>query len=267
MFKKLVRFMHSVVWWADYCVIFLLGIFFDAVVWRGNREMYRKVERFWAWSLMKVGGIKLEISGRENLPKNETVVYMANHQSNLDWPIIFRAIPGQYLFLAKQELFDLPIFGTYMRLQGYIPIERTRIKKSFKTYQTIIYLIKIGNSIVIYPEGTRSRSEELQGFKTFSFSFLQEARVRVVPVAIDGSVNIQKKGAKLINPGRVRVEILPPVDFSDIYYLDNKEFAVAASNRVRSALSNVLNGKLSSGENGSTGRDIESCAVPAAVRQ
>ncbi|GEM_PF-202408 len=265
MFKKLIRFMHSVVWWADYCTIFLLGIFFDAVVWRGNREMYRKVERFWAWSLMKVGGIKLEISGGENLPKNETVVYMANHQSNLDWPIIFRTIPGQYLFLAKQELFDLPIFGTYMRLQGYIPIERTRIKKSFKTYQTIIYLIKIGNSIVIYPEGTRSRSEELQGFKTFSFSFLQEARVRVVPIAIDGSVNIQKKGSKLINPGRVKVEILPPVDFSDIYHLDNKEFAITASSRVRSALSNVLNGKLSAGENGSADPGVGLCAIPAAA--
>jgi len=244
MFKKLVRFIRSAVWWADYCVILLLGIFFDAVIWRGNRFMYRKAEHFWAWSLMKLGGISLEINGGENLPGKETVVYMANHQSNLDWPIIFRTIPGQYLFLAKQELFDLPVFGTYMRLQGYIPIERTRIKKSFKTYQSIIDLIRRGNSIVIYPEGTRSRSEELQGFKTFSFSFLKEVKVRVVPVAIDGSVNIQKKGSKLINPGRVKVNILPPVDLSDIYHLDNKEFAIAASNRVRSALSDVLNGKL-----------------------
>lgn len=248
MFKKLIKFIHSAVWWADYCAILLLGIFFDAVIWPGNRGMYRKAEHFWAWSLMRLGGIRLEINGRENLPVNETVVYMANHQSNLDWPIIFMTIPGQYLFLAKQELFDLPVFGTYMRLQGYVPIERTRIKKSFKTYRSVVSMIRAGNSFVIFPEGTRSTSEELQRFKTFSFSFLQEVKARVVPIAIDGSVNIQKKGSRLISPGKVKVDILPPVGFGDIYHLDNKEFAVAASRRVRAALSDVLNGKLSAGQ-------------------
>jgi len=264
MFKKLIRVIHSAVWWADYCIILLLGIFFDALIWHGNRKMYRKAERFWAWSLMKIGGISLEISGSENLPKNETIVYMANHQSNLDWPIIFRTIPGQYLFLAKQELFNLPVFGTYMRLQGYIPIERTRIKKSFKTYQTIIYLIKIGNSIVIYPEGTRSHSEELQGFKTFSFSFLKEAKVRVVPIAISGSVNVQKKGSKLISPGNIKVNILPPVSFDDIYDLDNKEFSIAASKRVRDILSGALEGKVTEPD-GSGSRSVEPLAVPASA--
>ena len=86
--RDILRFLHSVVWWTDYLVILILGLFFDAVVWPGNRDMYRKSEQFWAWSLMKIGGIRLEITGRENLPKDETVVYMPNHQSNLDWPII-----------------------------------------------------------------------------------------------------------------------------------------------------------------------------------
>ena len=99
MLKKPARIVHSIFWWTDWITIVLLGIIFDSVVWRGNRSMYRRVENFWAWTLMKLGGIKLEITGRENLPKNETVVYMANHQSDIDWPVIFRAIPGQYLSL------------------------------------------------------------------------------------------------------------------------------------------------------------------------
>ena len=240
MFKKAVTFIHSVIWWIYWSAMVGIGIFFDTVIWPGNREKYRGIERFWARTLMRLGGIRLDISGQENLPKNETVVYMPNHQSDLDWPIIFNAIPGQYLFVAKKELFEIPIFGMYMKMQRYIPIERTKLKGSFKTYQEVVRLIKEGNSIVIYPEGTRSYNEELQSFKLFSFSFLREAMVRVVPVVIDGSIKIQKKGSRLIHPGKVRVKILPPVSFDDIIHLENKEFCAAASDRVRSLLSAEL---------------------------
>lgn len=240
MLKRTVKILHSIIWWADWVIIMLLGIVFDSVIWPGNRAMYRKSEYFWAWTLMKLGGIKIEIKGRENLPENEVVVYMANHQSDLDWPVIFMAVPGQYLFLAKKELFDVPIFGTYMRIQKYIPIDRDKIRKSFNTYDDVVKLIKEGNSVVIYPEGTRSYNEELQRFKSFSFAFLREARVRVVPIAIDGSINIQKKGSKLISPGKVKVTILPPISFDDIYHLDVKWFSSAASNKVRQALSEAL---------------------------
>ena len=234
--KNVVKVIHSIIWWIDWLVILSMGLFFDAVIWPGNREMYRKIERFWAWSLMKIGGIQLEITGQENLPKDETVVYMPNHQSDLDWPIIFMTVPGQYLFLAKQELFDTPVFGAYMRLQEYIPIERSNIRKSYKTYQTIITLINSGNSIVIFPEGTRSFNKKLGKFKPSSFSILQATKVRVVPIAIDGSTKIQRKGSKSINPGRVKITILPPVSFDDLYSLENKEFSAAALNRVREAL-------------------------------
>ncbi|MDP3790232.1 MAG: lysophospholipid acyltransferase family protein [Candidatus Omnitrophota bacterium] len=240
MLKKLIRITHSTIWWTDWIIVMLLAIIFDSVIWPGNRDMYRKVEQFWAWTLMRLGGINLEVVGQKNLLKNETVVYMANHQSDLDWPVIFRAIPGRYLFLAKKELFDVPAFGTYMRIQKYIPIERDKIRKSLKTYQTVIGLIKSGNSIVIYPEGTRSYNKELQKFKSFSFAFLQEARVRAVPVVIDGSINIQKKGSKLIRPGNVKVTILPPVSFDDIYHLETKEFCSVASERVRQPLLDAL---------------------------
>jgi 1-acyl-sn-glycerol-3-phosphate acyltransferase len=240
MLKKSIKIAHSILWWTDWIAIVLLGIIFDSVVWRGNKKMYRKAENFWAWTLMKLGGIKLEISGLENLPKNETVVYMANHQSDIDWPVIFRTIPGEYLFLAKKELFDVPVFGAYMKIQKYIPIERDSIRKSFKTYKNIVALIESGNSIVIYPEGTRSYNRELQKFKSFSFAFLQDVRVRVVPVAIDGSIDIQKKGSPLISPGKVKVTILPPISFDDIYNLPAKEFCSIASNRVRQPLLDVL---------------------------
>ncbi|MFC1479904.1 lysophospholipid acyltransferase family protein [Candidatus Omnitrophota bacterium] len=241
--KKLISVIHSIIWWIDWLVIMALGLFFDAVIWPGNRDMYRKAEQFWAWSLMKIGGIRLEVTGQENLPKNETVVYMANHQSDLDWPIIFRVIPGQYLFLAKKELFDTPVFGAYMKLQEYISIERTNIRKSFKTYQTVITLIKSGTSIVIFPEGTRSFNDKLGKFKPSSFSILQETKVRVVPISIDGSTNIQRKGSKSINPGKVKIKILPPVSFDDLYPLENKEFSSTAASRVRGALLRALENK------------------------
>jgi len=238
--KKLLKFIHSVIWWIDWLVILSLGLFFDAVVWPGTREMYRKSEQFWAWTLMKIGGITLEVEGQENLPEDETVVYMPNHQSDLDWPIIFRVVPGQYLFLAKQELFNAPVFGAYMKLQEYIPIERSNIRKSFKTYQTIITLLKSGNSIVIFPEGTRSFDHKLGKFKPSSFSILQDTKVRVVPIAINGSTRIQRRGSKSITPGKVKIKILPPVSFEDLYPLENKAFSAAAASRIREQLLTVL---------------------------
>lgn len=240
MFKNIYSLIHSVIWWTYWGFMVGVGIFLDTVIWPGNKHMYRKGERFWARTLMKLGGATLAISGQENLPKDETVVYMPNHQSDLDWPIVFIAIPGQYLFLAKKELFDVPIFGTYMRIQNYIPIERTRIKGSFKAYKEVVKRIKKGNSIVIFPEGTRSSSKHMQDFKLLSFSFLRETKVRVVPVAIDGSIKVQKKGSRIICPGHVKITILPPVSFDDIYHLKNKEFCIAASDRVRQALLTVL---------------------------
>ena len=243
MLKKLVRIIHSIIWWITGVALMMLGIVLNAIIWPGNRKMYREYEHFWAWTLMKTGGIKLEIKGRKNLPQNEIVVYMANHQSHLDWPIVFRAVPGQYLFLAKQELFDVPVFGRYMRQQEYIPIERNSIRRFFKSYQKILDLIKSGNSIVIFPEGTRSFSDKLGKFRPSSFSFLQETKVKIVPLAIDGSINIIKKGSKIIYPGKVRVNILPPISFDDLYPLERKEFCLAASNRVRQVLLTVLEDK------------------------
>jgi 1-acyl-sn-glycerol-3-phosphate acyltransferase len=240
MFNKVIRIIHSIIWWIDWGLLVMVGIILDTVVWPGNREKYRAAERFWAWSLMVLGGIKLDISGQENLPVNETVVYMANHQSDLDWPIIFRSIPGFYLFVAKKELFQAPVFGTYMKIQGYIPIDRSRVTSSVKTYQDVVTKIEQGESIVIYPEGTRSYTEKVQQFKPFSFAFLRDARVRVVPVAIDGSINIQKKGSRLIHPGRVRVRIMPPVSFEDLYDMELKDFCSASAERVREALISAL---------------------------
>ena len=240
MWGRTFRIIHSTIWWADWILIVLLGLVFDSCIWPGNRKMYRASERFWAWTLMKIGGIKLKIGGLDNLPRGETVVYMVNHQSDLDWPIIFMAVPGQYLFLAKKELFDVPVFGTYMKLQNYIPIDRSKVRRSMRTYSKVADLINKGNSIVIYPEGTRSHSNDMQKFKSFSFSFLRDARVRVVPIAIDGSINIQKKGARSIRPGSVKVDILPPISFDDIYALDTKRFCQEASNRVRESLLSAL---------------------------
>jgi 1-acyl-sn-glycerol-3-phosphate acyltransferase len=240
MIKRIITIAHSTVWWLWWGLVVLAGIFLDTVIWPGNRIKCRAAEHFWARTLMRLGGVKLEISGRENIPPNETVVYMPNHQSDLDWPIIFMSVPGLYLFVAKKELFDTPIFGTYLRIQNYIPIDRDRLKKSLKTYKDIVSLVERGNSIIIYPEGTRSYSKELQKFKAFSFAFLQEARVRVIPIAIDGSIDILKKGSMLIRPGKVKVTILPPVSLEDIYGMDTKCFCKEASERVRRSLLGVL---------------------------
>lgn len=167
--------------------------------------------RFWSKVCLKIAGAHLEIEGEENIPRDRACIYMPNHQSTFDILVMMAGIPDQFRWLAKQELFKIPLFGLCMRQCGYIPINRADRAKAIESMNKAAQRIHDGTSVVIFPEGTRSEDGELLPFKKGGFIMAMNAEVPIVPITIDGSAAVQRKNTRLVHPGTIRVRIFPPI--------------------------------------------------------
>lgn len=167
--------------------------------------------RLWARVSLKLAGVTLKVRGQEHLQPSQAVIYMPNHQSNFDILALFAGLPGQFRWLAKEELFHVPLFGLAMRRCGYIPLNRTDRKKAVKSVIEAAQRIQSGTSVVIFPEGTRSPDGQLQEFKKGGFMLALKAQVPVLPVVIRGSYAVMPKTSRWIRGGTIEVRILPAI--------------------------------------------------------
>jgi 1-acyl-sn-glycerol-3-phosphate acyltransferase len=174
-------------------------------------ESTRKLARFWGVRLCRTCGVEVATCGGERVTWNEPLIVMANHQSYLDIPVLYAALPEPFGMLAKQELFRLPIFSAAMRGMRCIPIDRENVRQSLASLRQAADQIRSGNSIVVFPEGTRSADGSLQDLKTGPFYLAEMARVPVVPVAIRGTRRALAKSQVLVRPARVEVTIGEPI--------------------------------------------------------
>jgi len=171
--------------------------------------------RFWGWLGLRLAGVRLSVSGLEHLTGLGPVIYMGNHQSNFDILALFASLPGQFRWIAKEELFRIPLFGYSMKRSGYIPLNRDDRRKALQSMRAAAERIAGGTSVVIFPEGTRSDDGCLLPFKKGGFSLAREAGVPIVPVAIVGSGDINPKGSRRIQGGHIHVTIFPPIEVAD----------------------------------------------------
>jgi len=171
--------------------------------------------RFWANSILWVSRVKVTITGAEKLDPDRSYIYMPNHQSNADIPLLLGRLPVQFRWLAKAELFRIPIFGRAMRGVGYISIDRSNRKSAFESLERAARTIRSGTSVLIFPEGTRSRDGRILSFKKGGFVLSVDAGVPIVPIIIRGTRDIIPKGHFLIRPAPVTMEILDPVETAD----------------------------------------------------
>ncbi len=165
----------------------------------------------WGRSALLLAGIRLQVRGSEHLPQGQPAIYIANHQSNFDIPLLYAGLPLQFRWMAKKELFDIPLFGLAMARCGYIPIDRSDRRKTMQSMTEAAKQIRNGASVIIFPEGTRSEDGRLQEFKKGGFVIAIKAQVPVVPVAIKGSYQVMPKGQRLIRSGPVELEIFPAI--------------------------------------------------------
>ena len=167
-------------------------------------------------------GIRFKVAGREHLPLDRAAVYCSNHESNVDPPVLFQALHKRLHVLFKAELKKLPILGAVMVAGGFVPVERDRREASMASIDRAAESIRAGNSFLIFPEGTRSRTAELLPFKKGGFIMAIKAQAPIVPVAVSGGRAAMQKGSWFVRPVMVDVRIGEPVATAG-YTLDDRD--------------------------------------------
>ena len=168
--------------------------------------------RFWSrWSLF-VARINLAVTGLELVPTSGPVIYMGNHQGNFDIHALTLAIPRTFSWIAKEELFRVPVFGSAMRRAGYIPLDRSDGRKALKSMRLAAERIASGTSVVIFPEGTRTLDGSLLPFKRGAFLLATRAGVPIVPFTINGSMQRNPRNRLELYPGTITVSFAHPID-------------------------------------------------------
>jgi len=180
----------------------------------------------------------VEIDGLENVPKDEPLIFVSNHQSAADILILLATIPRYFRFVIKKELFKIPIFGAYLRWSGYMPLDRGAGAAAVKSLSKAEDYLKDNGSILIFPEGTRSGSHEMKKFRRGSLFLIFNTKVRVVPIALDGSYKLISRGGISINPTPVKVSFGKPLDFSG--YKRDKDDYDKAIKELESSIKKML---------------------------
>ncbi len=177
-----------------------------------------KIATQWSGKLLELAGVDVTVVGAENIPKDQTVLFVGNHQSNFDIPILLKYIQGNKGFIAKQELEKLPIINRWMTAIKCVFMNRENMRKSAIAINQGIKYLKNGTSIVVFPEGTRSRDGVPLEFKQGALKLATKSGVPIVPVTIKGSVDIMASGSLWIKPAKVEVifsSIVSPKDYPE----------------------------------------------------
>ncbi|HSM74183.1 MAG TPA: lysophospholipid acyltransferase family protein, partial [Desulfobacterales bacterium] len=138
--------------------------------------------RIWGRSSLAASGIQVRVTGMENIDPAKSYIYMSNHQSNFDIPVLLAFLKVQFRWLAKEELFKIPFFGYAMQRVGYISINRSDRRSAFQSLKRAAEIIRGGVSVMIFPEGTRSLDGRIRPFKKGGFILALDAGVPIVPV-------------------------------------------------------------------------------------
>ena len=199
----------------------------DLVLW---------LARLWARVILGVPGVKLDVTMRTRLEPDRPYIFMPNHASMIDIWAVFAAIPSPFRFIAKKQLARIPLFGWAMAAGRFIFIDRQNPLAARRTMDEAARRIRSGQSVVIFPEGTRTRDGRLCPFKKGGFRLAIDSGAAIVPVAIRGSRALMPRGAALIRAGTVTVEVGEPIPTAGLAIAD-RDALIA---RVRSEIARML---------------------------
>lgn len=191
-----------------------LGVVAEAIApFDRQRRWQHQLARLWARVLLVCSLVRVRVRGRERLTAGGRYVYVANHQSYADVPVLLACLPPGVRFMAKASLFAIPFTGWYMRRAGHLPIDidATNVHANARQLLQAVRAIRQGHSIVVFPEGGRSRSGALEEFKTGIFLAALKAGAPVVPVTVVGTNRVLAMDSWVIHPGRVELVFDQPV--------------------------------------------------------
>ena len=184
--------------------ISLSSSFFD----RSGRFAH-KCARGWSWLILKTTGVTVDVRGLDRLPRGTSYVFASNHQSIYDIPVLFWNLPFELRILAKASLGAFPFLGWHLARTGHVLVDRKN--PGADLFRQVRTLMQAGYSLIVFPEGTRSVDGSLARFRAGTFMMAIESGLPVVPVAVDGSRHVMRKGQLMTCPGHVRVTVLEPI--------------------------------------------------------
>jgi len=183
-----------------------------------------------------LSGIKYRIAGAGNLPRDRAAVYCCNHQSNVDPPILYTVLHPRMHILYKHEIDRIPVLARAFRMGGFIPIDRSRKESAMRSIEAGARSLQAGNSFLIFPEGTRSETDEMLPFKKGGFIMAIKAGAPIVPVGIQGGRAAMRRGSTIIRPVTVSIRVGKPIETAHLT-LDDRDALIA---RVRGAIAGLL---------------------------
>lgn len=207
----MLRLLVALIFWAVFVPLAAL-VTFPWTFLTGNADLLYRAAMWLAWTGVRLTGVKVEIRGRELFDPKLTYIYMCNHASNLDPPIVVPLIPRRSSVLVKRELFRVPILGRAMRLGDLVPVDRSNRDAAIASVERAAAVMNKGLNMTVFPEGTRSYDGKLLPFKKGPFYLAMETGIQVIPMTIAGSHELWPKGRFGIKKGTVTVVFHEPVD-------------------------------------------------------
>ncbi len=181
--------------------------------------------RTWSWLILKTSGIRVRVEGLEHVHPGETAIYCVNHQSAMDIPVLFVNLPVQFRFVAKRSLFRLPFLGSHLRRSGHIPVDRDRPLEAMRSMKMVAQEIREGKSVLLFPEGHRSRNGQLLPFKAGSFYIAILSGVPIVPITVNGTSYVLKPDTYHVRAGQTEMIVHPAISTQGLNLKDAEKLS------------------------------------------
>jgi 1-acyl-sn-glycerol-3-phosphate acyltransferase len=186
---------------------------------------------------LALSGIKFHVDGAERLPLDRAAVYCSNHQSHIDPPVLYEALHPEMRILYKAEIDRLPILPRAFRLAGFIPVDRKNKEAGMRAIEAAAASLRAGHSFLVFPEGTRSPTDEMLPFKKGVFVMAIKAQAPVVPIAIKGGRDAMRRGSRVIQPVTISIRVGEPVETAGLGVKDRDAVIATVRGRIAQLLS------------------------------
>ncbi len=237
----ILKIIYSFLFFAYTLIMLVLSVaylYITCIFFKDKKEYLFRGSKIWARNLILPLISRIEVKGLENLPKGRAAVLISNHQSYFDIPVLLGYLPGSFRFIVKKEFFKVPIFGPFTRRAGHLSVNRETGHEAHKTLMEAAEMIKSGKSVIIFPEGTRSRDGMLGVFKRGGLVIAFETGAPIVPIAISGTHKIMKRSNPTLTPGKVTLTIGKPIHIKPCK--PDKEIYKKTMDFVREEISKML---------------------------
>jgi 1-acyl-sn-glycerol-3-phosphate acyltransferase len=212
--------------------ISLLTSLFDS-----DGRIQHQISRVWSRMLLKVSGVRMQVEGLEKIDPGATYVFVANHRSFMDIPVLLAYLPLQFRFLAKKGLFLIPFLGTHLRRAGHLPVVKDNPRASLKSMTDAARILREhGMSVMLFPEGGRSKDGSLQDFIEGAAYIAVKAGVPVIPIAMTGTREVLPMGSLQIMSGVVELRIGDPISTANMTMQNRANLTQMMHDRVEDLL-------------------------------